>query len=72
MLKGDMSLVGPRPERPVFVAGLMEQVPFYQARYTVRSGLTDWAQVRYPYGSSVEDVLMKLQYNLYYIKHQGL
>ncbi|MFN2226180.1 MAG: sugar transferase [Anaerolineae bacterium] len=72
MLRGDMSLVGPRPERPEFVAELVERVPFYQARHTVRPGLTGWAQVRYPYGSSVEDALMKLQYDLYYIKHQGL
>lgn len=72
MLKGEMSLVGPRPERPEFVTELVQQVPFYQARHAVRPGLTGWAQVRYPYGSSVEDALAKLQYDLYYIKHQGL
>jgi lipopolysaccharide/colanic/teichoic acid biosynthesis glycosyltransferase len=72
ILKGDMSLVGPRPERPEFVARLIEQVPFYQARHAVRPGITGWAQVRYRYGSSIEDALVKLQYDLYYIKHQGV
>jgi exopolysaccharide biosynthesis polyprenyl glycosylphosphotransferase len=72
ILKGDMSLVGPRPERPEFVARLVEQVPFYQARHAVRPGITGWAQVRYRYGSSIEDALVKLQYDLYYIKHQGV
>jgi exopolysaccharide biosynthesis polyprenyl glycosylphosphotransferase len=71
VLKGEMSLVGPRPERPEFVAGLMRQVPFYQARHAVRPGITGWAQVRYRYGASVEDALVKLQYDLYYIKHQS-
>ena len=72
ILKGEMSLVGPRPERPEFVAGLVAQVPFYQARHAVRPGITGWAQVRYGYGSSVEDALIKLEYDLYYIKHQSL
>jgi len=72
VLRGEMSLVGPRPERPEFVVGLMERVPFYQARHAVRPGITGWAQVRYRYGSSVEDALIKLQYDLYYIKHQNL
>jgi exopolysaccharide biosynthesis polyprenyl glycosylphosphotransferase len=72
MLRGEMSLVGPRPERPEFVAELVEQVPFYQARHAVRPGITGWAQVRYRYGSSVQDALVKLQYDLYYLKHQGL
>ena len=72
VLKGDMSLVGPRPERPEFVASLVEQVPFYQARHAVRPGVTGWAQVRYSYGSSVQDALAKLEYDLYYIRHQGL
>jgi lipopolysaccharide/colanic/teichoic acid biosynthesis glycosyltransferase len=70
ILKGEMSLVGPRPERPEFVADLVKKVPFYQARHAVRPGLTGWAQVRYRYGSSVEDSLVKLQYDLYYIKRQ--
>ncbi|RPJ39261.1 MAG: sugar transferase [Planctomycetaceae bacterium] len=72
VLKGEMSLIGPRPERPEFVANLMRVVPFYQARHAVRPGITGWAQVRYPYGSSVEDALVKLQYDLYYIKRQSL
>jgi len=72
ILKGEMSLIGPRPERPEFVTKLVEQVPFYQARHAVRPGLTGWAQVRYRYGSSVEDSLTKLQYDLYYIKHQSV
>ena len=72
VLRGEMSLVGPRPERPEFVSDLVEKVPFYQARHAVRPGITGWAQVRYGYGSSVEDALIKLQYDLYYIKHQNL
>jgi lipopolysaccharide/colanic/teichoic acid biosynthesis glycosyltransferase len=72
VLKGDMSLIGPRPERPEFVADLVRVVPFYQARHAVRPGITGWAQVRYPYGCSVEDALAKLQYDLYYIKRQSL
>ena len=72
VLKGEMSLVGPRPERPEFVSQLVKQVPFYQARYAVKPGITGWAQVRYRYGSSVNDALIKLQYDLYYIKHQGV
>jgi exopolysaccharide biosynthesis polyprenyl glycosylphosphotransferase len=71
ILKGEMSLVGPRPERPEFVADLVKTVPFYQARHAVRPGLTGWAQVRYRYGNSVEDSLVKLQYDLYYIKRQS-
>ncbi len=72
ILKGEMSLIGPRPERPEFVADLVQQVPFYQARHAVRPGVTGWAQVRYRYGGSVEDTLTKLQYDLYYIKHRNL
>ncbi len=72
VLKGEMSLVGPRPERPQFVAELAEQIPFYRARHAVKPGLTGWAQVKYRYGSSVEDALIKLQYDLYYIKHRSL
>jgi len=72
ILKGEMSLVGPRPERPEFVEQLAKQIPFYKSRHAVKPGLTGWAQVRYPYGASVEDALMKLQYDLYYIKHQNL
>ncbi|MGD8466749.1 MAG: sugar transferase [Anaerolineae bacterium] len=72
ILRGEMSLIGPRPERPEIVAQLVRQVPFYQARHAVRPGITGWAQVRYHYGSSVNDALVKLQYDLYYIKHQSV
>ena len=69
VLKGDMSFVGPRPERPEFVAQLTEQIPFYGQRHVVKPGLTGWAQVSYTYGASVEDAMEKLQYDLFYIKH---
>jgi exopolysaccharide biosynthesis polyprenyl glycosylphosphotransferase len=69
ILKGDMSLVGPRPERPEFVTDLTRQIPYYGQRHVVRPGLTGWAQVRYTYGASTEDALQKLQYDLYYIKN---
>ncbi|HEY0872596.1 MAG TPA: TIGR03013 family XrtA/PEP-CTERM system glycosyltransferase [Vicinamibacterales bacterium] len=72
VLCGHMSIVGPRPERPEFVTGLTKQIPYYGQRHTVRPGLTGWAQVRYTYGASVEDALMKLQYDLYYIKNRSL
>jgi len=72
ILRGEMSFIGPRPERPEFVAKLQEHIPFYRTRFAVRPGLTGWAQVRYGYGSSVEDALVKLQYDLYYAKHQSL
>jgi lipopolysaccharide/colanic/teichoic acid biosynthesis glycosyltransferase len=67
-----MSFVGPRPERPEFVHQLTQDIPFYGQRHVVRPGLTGWAQVRYTYGASVEDALMKLQYDLYYIKNLSL
>jgi len=72
VLKGEMSLIGPRPERPQFVAELTKQIPFYRARHAVRPGITGWAQVKYRYGNSVEDALVKLQYDLYYIKHRSV
>ena len=72
VLKGDMSLVGPRPERPEFVTQLTQQIPFYGQRHIIRPGLTGWAQVRYTYGSSVEDAMEKLQYDLFYIKNLSL
>jgi sugar transferase (PEP-CTERM system associated) len=72
VLVGDMSLVGPRPERPEFIARLSEQIPFYRQRHVAKPGLTGWAQVRYPYGSTVEDALEKLQYDLFYIKHMSI
>lgn len=72
VLRGDMSIVGPRPERPEFIYQLEEQIPFYRTRLSVKPGLTGWAQIRYRYGNSVEDALIKLQYDLYYIKHQSI
>jgi sugar transferase (PEP-CTERM system associated) len=69
VLRGDMSFVGPRPERPFFVDELSTQIPFYQQRHSVKPGLTGWAQVKYRYGSSLEDAMEKLRYDLYYIKH---
>ena len=72
VLVGDMSLVGPRPERPVFVQLLSKSVPFYDTRHVVRPGVTGWAQVKYRYGASEEDALQKLQYDLYYIKHLSI
>ncbi|MGQ0734876.1 MAG: TIGR03013 family XrtA/PEP-CTERM system glycosyltransferase [Acidobacteriota bacterium] len=72
VLRGDMSLVGPRPERPVFVRTLTERIPYYGQRHIVRPGITGWAQVRYTYGATTEDALEKLQYDLYYIKNLSL
>jgi lipopolysaccharide/colanic/teichoic acid biosynthesis glycosyltransferase len=72
VLAGDMSLIGPRPERPQFVAQLTKEIPFYGQRHIVRPGLSGWAQVRYSYGASVEDAMEKLQYDLYYIKNMSL
>jgi exopolysaccharide biosynthesis polyprenyl glycosylphosphotransferase len=72
ILRGDMSLVGPRPERPEFVERLEETIPFYRARHAVRPGLTGWAQVNFGYASSPEDSLVKLQFDLYYLKHMSL
>lgn len=72
VLKGEMSLVGPRPERPYFVKQLCEEVPFYNTRHSVKPGITGLAQVRYQYGASVADALQKLQYDLYYVKNNSL
>lgn len=72
VLKGEMSVIGPRPEREVFVKQIAEQIPLYHTRHAVKPGLTGWAQINYPYGESIEDSLMKLQYDLYYIKHRSL
>jgi sugar transferase (PEP-CTERM system associated) len=72
VLRGDMSLIGPRPERPEFVEQLTRQIPFYGQRHVIKPGLTGWAQVRYAYGASVEDALEKMQYDLYYVKHLSL
>jgi len=72
ILRGDMNFVGPRPERPHFVSQLAEEIPFYEQRHLIAPGLTGWAQIKYPYGSSIEDARQKLQYDLYYIKNQSL
>jgi sugar transferase (PEP-CTERM system associated) len=72
VLKGEMSFVGPRPERPEFVSELTQQIPYYGQRHVVRPGLTGWAQVRYTYGASTEDAMQKLQYDLYYIKNLSI
>ncbi len=71
VLRGEMSVVGPRPERPQFVSQLEERIPYYSERHLVKPGLTGWAQVRYPYGASFEDAREKHQYDLYYIKNQS-
>ncbi len=72
VLKGDMAIIGPRPERQVFVDEISATIPLYQSRHVIKPGLTGWAQVNYSYGASLEDSLMKLQYDLYYIKHRSL
>ncbi|MGB3723303.1 MAG: TIGR03013 family XrtA/PEP-CTERM system glycosyltransferase [Pacificimonas sp.] len=72
VLKGDMSFVGPRPERPVFVEELAREIPFYNERHVVKPGITGWAQLNYPYGASVDDARHKLEYDLYYIKNYTL
>lgn len=72
IIKGEMSFVGPRPERPHFVEQLAEEIPYYEHRHLTAPGLTGWAQIKYPYGASVEDARRKLQYDLYYVKNQGL
>jgi sugar transferase (PEP-CTERM system associated) len=72
VFKGEMSFVGPRPERPYFVEQLIEVVPYYHVRHSIKPGITGWAQVRYGYGSSAEDALQKLQYDLYYVKNNSL
>jgi lipopolysaccharide/colanic/teichoic acid biosynthesis glycosyltransferase len=72
VLRGEMSLVGPRPERPEIVRLLVHDIPFYRTRLIVRPGLTGWAQVNHPYGDSVEDAVQKLEYDLYYLKHRSM
>jgi sugar transferase (PEP-CTERM system associated) len=72
VLRGDMAFVGPRPERPEFIAQLSEEIPYYQLRHAVRPGITGWAQVRYKYGNSIKDAREKLQYDLFYIKNMSL
>jgi lipopolysaccharide/colanic/teichoic acid biosynthesis glycosyltransferase len=72
VLSGDMSLVGPRPERPAFVDQLREQVRFYDLRHSVKPGITGWAQIRYSYGASMEEAQSKLQFDLFYVKNNSL
>ena len=72
VIKGDMSFIGPRPERPEFTETLEREIPYYDLRHLVKPGITGWAQVMYPYGSSVEDAIRKLEYDLYYIKNHSL
>ncbi|MGV3697965.1 exopolysaccharide biosynthesis polyprenyl glycosylphosphotransferase [Flavobacterium sp.] len=72
ILRGDMAVIGPRPERPVFVNEIAEVMPFYETRHVIKPGLTGWAQVNYSYGETIDDSLIKLQYDLYYIKHRSL
>ncbi|HXB75460.1 MAG TPA: sugar transferase [Candidatus Acidoferrales bacterium] len=72
VLKGEMSIVGPRPERPEFVKALSEQIPYYRQRHCVRPGITGWAQINYKYGDTFEDTIQKLEYDLYYIKNMSL
>ena len=72
VLKGDMSFVGPRPERPYFVEMLKREIPFYNLRLSMKPGVTGWAQIRLPYGSSKEDALEKMKYDLYYLKNLSL
>jgi lipopolysaccharide/colanic/teichoic acid biosynthesis glycosyltransferase len=72
VLRGAMSFVGPRPERPEFVAGLVQTIPYYQERHYVKPGITGWAQLCYPYGASEKDALAKLEFDLYYVKNRSL
>ncbi|MES2806295.1 MAG: exopolysaccharide biosynthesis polyprenyl glycosylphosphotransferase [Bacteroidota bacterium] len=72
ILKGDMAVIGPRPERPFFVKEIAEVMPFYETRHIIKPGLTGWAQVNYAYGATIDDSLIKLQYDLYYIKHRSI
>jgi lipopolysaccharide/colanic/teichoic acid biosynthesis glycosyltransferase len=72
VLMGDMSFVGPRPERPEFVASLEKEIPYYGYRHTVTPGISGWAQIHYPYGNTIEDAVEKLKYDLYYVKNYSL
>jgi lipopolysaccharide/colanic/teichoic acid biosynthesis glycosyltransferase len=72
VLKGDMSFIGPRPERPFFVETLAQEIPYYTERHRVKPGISGWAQINYPYGASVEDARQKLTYDLYYVKNRSL
>ena len=72
ILKNDMSLIGPRPERPEFIENLKKQIPYYEIRHLIKPGLTGWAQIKYKYGNSLEDSKEKLRYDLFYIKNRSL
>ncbi len=72
ILKGEMAVIGPRPERPIFVDEIAALMPFYETRHVIKPGLTGWAQVNYSYGETIDDSLIKLQYDLYYIKHRSI
>jgi len=72
VLRGEMSFVGPRPERPHFVETLRKVIPYYDERHSVKPGVTGWAQIKFGYGSTLEDAEEKLQYDLYYVKHLSL
>jgi exopolysaccharide biosynthesis polyprenyl glycosylphosphotransferase len=72
VLRGEMSIVGPRPERPEFVAVLQERIPYYRQRHCVKPGITGWAQINHKYGDTIEDAIIKLEYDLYYIKNLAL
>ena len=72
VLKGEMAIAGPRPERPEFVKTLSEMIPYYRQRHCVKPGITGWAQINYKYGDTIEDTIAKLEYDLYYIKHMSV
>jgi len=72
VLRGEMSIVGPRPERPEFVRVLAEKIPYYRQRHCVKPGITGWAQINHKYGDSIEDTITKLEFDLYYIKNMSL
>jgi lipopolysaccharide/colanic/teichoic acid biosynthesis glycosyltransferase len=72
VLRGEMSFIGPRPERPYFVEMLRNEIPYYDLRHYVKPGITGWAQVMYPYGASMKDAYKKMQYDLYYVKRMSL
>ena len=72
VLKGEMSFIGPRPERPFFIQQFAKEIPCYTQRQSVKPGITGWAQVNYPYGSNLEDAIEKLRFDLYYIKNMSL
>ncbi len=69
VLRGEMSFIGPRPERPFFVKQLVERIPFYNERHAAKPGISGWAQINYPYGASIEDARKKLEFDLYYVKN---